>query len=387
MNAKTRNTYDVCVIAVSLFVITLSANIQIPLYPKYAVEGGYGNGFIALVFSVYVMGLIPVLIVFGGISDRIGRKISIIIALLISLFSNALISVYGSVEILFLVRLLQGISVAIVLGASAACLSEYIDDVNRAANIHGILVSLGLGSGAIMTCFSMSLLNWRVPMSYYMISILNLICILMAMKINRDDVRGVGAMVRLPVITSKSWKFCCSIFLAWSLVGVVISIVPSLLGDLDFDDSAGIVVFLAVATGAFFQPLCRNRTSDWALRTGLCIAVIAYVLLVVGIYLSSIPIILLSAGLTGASGLGFVYVGGLRLVMDTESVLTSRAVSGYLIFGYLGLGLPCVGIGYLGDVVGVSQAIVLYGIVSVALVVCGYIVGLRTKASRNNLIA
>ena len=101
MNAITRNKYDVWVIAASLFTITLSVNLQIPLYTRYATEGGFGDGFIALIFSVYVMGLIPVLIIFGGISDRIGRKRSIVTALLISLLSNVLVSMNGSLEVLW----------------------------------------------------------------------------------------------------------------------------------------------------------------------------------------------------------------------------------------------------------------------------------------------
>ncbi|MBV1880692.1 MAG: MFS transporter [Pseudomonadales bacterium] len=382
MNAITRNKYDVWVIAASLFTITLSVNLQIPLYTRYATEGGFGDGFIALIFSVYVMGLIPVLIIFGGISDRIGRKRSIVTALLISLLSNVLVSMNGSLEVLFLVRLLQGISVAIVLGASAAFLSDCISDLNRAANLHGIVVSLGLGSGAIITSFSLSLLKWETPASYFMVTGANLLCLVLAIFIKKGDVGRIGKMIRFPIVTNESWKFCCSIFFTWSLVGVVITVVPSILLVMGFHGGTGLVVFLAVSSGAFFQPLCRKRSSEWALETGLYIAGISYVLLLLGVYLSSVPIILLSAGLTGMSGLGFVYVGGLRSVMDTKSELRSRAVSGYFIFGYLGLGLPCVGIGYLGDTVGILEAIFLYGVVSGTLVVCGYIYGIREKGRR-----
>ena len=54
--------------------ITTAVNLQVPLYTEYAEHAGYGKASTALVFAAYVFGLIPVLLLLGGMSDRAGRK-------------------------------------------------------------------------------------------------------------------------------------------------------------------------------------------------------------------------------------------------------------------------------------------------------------------------
>jgi MFS family permease len=49
-------------------------NLQVPLYGTYAKIAGFGSGISAIAFSTYVAGLLPTLILLGGISDRVGRK-------------------------------------------------------------------------------------------------------------------------------------------------------------------------------------------------------------------------------------------------------------------------------------------------------------------------
>ncbi len=69
-------------IAISLFLVTAAVNLEVPLYRSYAQAAGYGNGLTAIVFAAYVAGLLPILICFGGISDRLGRKLVILLGLL-----------------------------------------------------------------------------------------------------------------------------------------------------------------------------------------------------------------------------------------------------------------------------------------------------------------
>ncbi|QKQ74006.1 hypothetical protein [Nostoc sp. TCL240-02] len=70
------------IVATAIFLITHAPSLQVPLYNTYAQIGGFGSGISAVAFSTYVAGLLPTLILLGGISDRIGRKTTILASLL-----------------------------------------------------------------------------------------------------------------------------------------------------------------------------------------------------------------------------------------------------------------------------------------------------------------
>jgi MFS family permease len=67
--------------------ITTNVNIQGPLYAVYAHNDGYTSNYDSV--FLYVLGVIPVLLAFGGLSDRIGRRKTILIALALSITATA----------------------------------------------------------------------------------------------------------------------------------------------------------------------------------------------------------------------------------------------------------------------------------------------------------
>ncbi|WP_148711784.1 MFS transporter [Pseudomonas aeruginosa] len=56
-------------LAFGLCLITLAVNLQAPLYTAYAELSGYGAAATASAFSGYVLGVLPVLLVLGGLSE------------------------------------------------------------------------------------------------------------------------------------------------------------------------------------------------------------------------------------------------------------------------------------------------------------------------------
>ncbi|MBL4800110.1 MAG: MFS transporter [Oleispira sp.] len=374
MKRLTGSNYDLIVVCLSLFIVTFSVNLEVPLYPVYAADNGKANGFIALIFSAYVVGLIPVLVLFGGISDYIGKKNTMLISLFISLISNCLILIDQTYQMLFVVRILQGISVAGMLGASAAFILDNIDDLNKSANIQGVLVSVGLGTGALFTSITIPLTELDLPLSYYFVAVINLLCIVSMLIIPNEKIINYGGIVRLPLMSSNSWVYCFSIFVAWSMVGVIISVAMPIFKSMDAAEYNGLLIFLSISSGAVFQPLCRDRAPLWALKNGWIISILSYLLLVIGIVYTSVILLLIAALLTGISSLGFLYIGGLKSVMNDTTEDTAKAVSGYFIYGYLGLGIPCVFVSFITDIIGVVNAVFLFGLVYFILMIIAYFI-------------
>src|SRR5580698_1708534 len=67
------------VAAASLAVLFAAAFLPSPLYELYRRDWGLTPGEITVVFSAYSLTLIPTLLFFGSISDRIGRQRALLV--------------------------------------------------------------------------------------------------------------------------------------------------------------------------------------------------------------------------------------------------------------------------------------------------------------------
>lgn len=352
---------QVFVITASLLMITLSVNLQVPLYKAYAQPAGYGNGFVAVAFAAYVVGLLPVLIMFGGVSDRIGRKPVMLLGLFFALLANVFIIVDPSMHMLLKVRILQGVAVGLSLGAATAYLAEILENSTHVANIAGIVVTLGLGSGSLITSASLLYEYSNVPYSYFGVATAIVFCVaVMSFMPNTQGMPSKG-LIRLPYVSKKTINYCFAIFLAWSLTGGIIATIPGELERLHLEGWSGVLVFLAICTGALFQPWARRLGADLSLIAGYIMLALGYFLLLAGVWFGSLGLILVASACSGASSFGFIYLGGLAAVVRSSGHEKARAVSGYFLFAYLGLGLPCILIGYSADEAGLFTALVRFG--------------------------
>lgn len=75
-----------------------------PLYAVYAQEFGFSTAVLALVFAVYALVLIPALLVFGQLSDRLGRRPVIALGLALAVVALAFFAVANGVGWLLAAR-------------------------------------------------------------------------------------------------------------------------------------------------------------------------------------------------------------------------------------------------------------------------------------------
>jgi MFS family permease len=376
------------VVAVSLFLVTIAVNLEVPLYRTYAQAVGYGNGLTAVVFSAYVAGLLPVLIFFGGISDRLGRKPVLLLGMVSATLATGLVIVSPNIHTLFLSRILQGVGVGLSVGAGTAYLAELLGRTNgptRAANYAAITTSLGLGSGALLTSAALLQKKTLVPLSYWGVLVMTLLCMVGAIILPASQKPSTSSrLLRLPYFPSGTSEFGLAIAVAWAITGLIIAILPAQLSHHHLDMWTGPAVFLAIGTGAFVQPLAKHLGSNRSLMSGFVLLTLAYIFLVVGVWLGIVSLIIGGSAIAGAACFGFTYLGGLTAVSEAGGQERARAVSGYFLFAYLGLGLPSILVGFLADQVGVLNALVGFGsIIIVANAWLGY--QLRVRSIRNSL--
>src|ERR1051326_3102670 len=77
--------------AVALFVLLTDGNLATPLYAVYLEKFGFSATELTLIFATYTIVLIPSLLLFGQLSDRVGRRPVIVGGLLTAAVGLALL--------------------------------------------------------------------------------------------------------------------------------------------------------------------------------------------------------------------------------------------------------------------------------------------------------
>lgn len=130
----------------------LSANLATPLYAVWARQFGFSTVVLALVFAVYALVLIPALLLFGQLSDQLGRRAVIGIALGLAAAALAAFALATGVAWLFAARAVLGVAQGMLSGAATAALAELVPDgqQRRAALLATLSQAGGSATGVLL---------------------------------------------------------------------------------------------------------------------------------------------------------------------------------------------------------------------------------------------
>ncbi|MCW1836791.1 MFS transporter [Bacillus xiamenensis] len=350
------------IVLFGLFMITAAVNLQVPLYTAYADQAGYGKAATALVFAAYVFGLIPVLLLLGGISDRAGRKPILLVALCFSLCATLLMIVEPTIQMLFAARLLQGMGLGLSVGTCTAYLiALYPQKSSWIPTFIALCSSVGFGGGALFTAILSFQHVSLTPLSYWVVLVFFILTIVgvffFVPSVQGDAGKPLMNMPRFPKGTMLA---NLAIAIAWSVCGLVISILPAQLKLNGYELWVGPALFFINIAGVLMQPFVRKMNSSAALRIGFICLPCGYGLLLFGANGGSILLVLAGTLLAGTACYGFTYLGGLQLIVEQGKKEAARAVAGYYLFAYLGLGIPSVFVGLFADIYGTQTVLTLF---------------------------
>jgi len=363
-------------LAGALCVITTGVNLQAPLYATYARADGVGVMATTIAFSFYVAGVLPVLLALGGLSDRVGRRRVMLLALALSALGTLLMLAHPHITTLAAARFILGAGTALMSATATAYMLELFGSgrASRAANWVTASTSIGFGLGPVLTSLCLMVRDTVTPPSFF----LHLVAVALAAALVwrlPETSRSPGApaadstpapMLRLPYFTREGLWFGGAILLCWATTGLVISILPTVLASHGLQRYSGLATMLAISCGLLFQPMARRVEPRHATRLGLMILVPAYAVLAWGAWSGVLAAVLLGALAASSACYGFVYLGGLAGTAEAAGTEKTRASAAYFLMAYVGFSVPVIFTGLVADHYGTAVALLAFGAVLTA---------------------
>jgi MFS family permease len=338
---------------VAFFVAMLGTTLPTPLYPLFEQRYAFGPLLVTVIFAIYAFGVIAGLILFGNLSDRLGRKPILLLGLVLSAASALLFLLAGSLAPIYVARVVSGLSAGIFTGTATA----YVIDLapagrHRLASFVAVFANLGgLGMGTLLS----GLLGQWAPDALRTPFAVDLGLVVVStggLLLAPETVGRAGFAFRLQRLDVP--EEVLAVFVRASLAGVAAfavsgvfgSIAPEFLGVGLRHHSpalAGLLVFLLFVMSVAGQALVLLLGNPLAVGCGLLVAGVA--VLAVSLAADSIVALFASAAV-GGLGQGVVVSAGLAAIAErAPAERRSETASSFFVVLYLGLSLPVIAAG------------------------------------------
>src|SRR5258706_1426402 len=134
------------------FVVLLGTTVPTPLLPLYERAFGVSPLGVTIIFGIYAIGVVASLLTFGHLSDQIGRRPVMAIALALSGLAAIAFLIAEDVAVLLSARVVSGLAAALVTGAANAALGEQLPPPRRGlAPVLSVIATMGgLAAGTLV---------------------------------------------------------------------------------------------------------------------------------------------------------------------------------------------------------------------------------------------
>jgi MFS family permease len=335
--------------------------VPTPLYVLYQARDHFSPIVVTIVYAVYAVGVITSLFLAGHISDWVGRKRVLVLALLVNVVSAVLFIFFPSLIGLIVARVVSGISVGLTTATATAYLAELHlgarpDATGKRPQVVATAANLGgIGIGPLVAGALAQFAPEPLRLPYVVvggaIAILALLVAMAPETTTHPEPRPAWHPQRVAVPNHARRHFYAATsaaIAAFAVYGVFNSLVPSFLaGTLHVDSHAvaGAVAFSAFAAGALAQIALGRLTNINLLRCSGPVLLVGLVLFATGMWTASLAVFVVGGIVTGAGG-GLVFRGAL-VAAGSAAPAESRAevLAGFFLGAYIGLSVPVIGLG------------------------------------------
>ncbi|SDP16872.1 Major Facilitator Superfamily protein [Nakamurella panacisegetis] len=380
-------------VVASFCLVIAGPNLPTALLPAYRETYRLTPFGLSLVFSAYLLLLVPTLILCTRPAFRAGAGVLLSVGLATALGADLLMATSRSSQMLLVGRGLSGVSVAVSTGAAAAMMVRLVGERGRGSVATGNIVGALVGTvGAVL------LAQLGIGESIYLVHavataiVLGALLAALAARAGRAILHtrtispevSDGPELKVPALTDVPQTIRRHVVLGtavgalgWAIPGLVTGLVPALLRQ--FTGPTAVVVatspaILLLASAWCLQVLAKRpilrAVRGYELTAGTAMGTIGLALLAVGALTASLTLVYLGC-IVAAGGPALGYRGGMVLLtrgLDPahQGAVTSRYAAGsYAFAAVIVLGSGAVGAvgGLVTAMVAGAGILVLIGIV------------------------
>lgn len=321
-----------------------------PLYPVYQAQWGFSPITVTVVFGIYALTVLATLLVFGSLSDFVGRRPVLLVSTLLQAVAMGVFITAHGLSDLIVGRIVQGVAT----GAAASAVGAGMLDIDRTrgtvANAMGPM--LGTATGGLLSGLLVQYLPAPTQLVYGVLAGVFVLQSIGVWFMPETASRRPGALASLKPRLEVPSHLRRPLLLAapalvgtWALAGFYGSLGPTLVRRLMHSSSlvvGGLALFAFAGTGALTALLTRNRASRSLMTFGNAALALGVGLTLLAVSLGSPALFFVG---TMLSGVGFAggFQGAIRSVLPLAATHERASVLSVMyVLAYLAMGLPAI---------------------------------------------
>ena len=356
-----------------LFLLLFVSGAASPLYDVYQAQWRFSATTLTAIFSVYVLAFLVTLLVFGSVSDYLGRRGVIEVALVVGAGACGLFLAAHGAGLLFAARALSGVSAGAATSAGGAALVDLQPESSgRAPVVTSAAILLGLGLGGLGTS---ALVQYAPAPTHLVWWLLLGVCAVAAVAVlaipeTAPGRPGVLASLRPRVAVPRQARgtFAAALpgmIAAPALNGFYLSLGPSLAAQVFGSPDllwGGLVIFLVTGTGAAATVALRRGLSGPQAMLAGCLTLVAGAAMTLAAIETASPALFLAGGAVAGAGVGTGFFLGAYRILTPLASPGQRAglISASWIVFYLAFSVPVLIAGVAVTHFGLHRTAVVY---------------------------
>ena len=343
-----------------------------PIYHLYAERWHFGSITLTLVYATYAFGVLAALLLAGRVSDDVGRRPVLLVALGALALSSVLFMVADSTAWLFVARAIQGLATGAAISTASATLLDLharrdpaaVGLANGAASAGGIALGILSSSALVQLGDAPRILPYAVLFTLFALAFAGVL--LMPEPVGSPS--GLRLTVERPTVPRVARRpfllASLAVVSSWSIGGLFFSLGPQLGAQL-FDTRnvvvAGAGIVLLAGSAALAQ-LAFGRAPAWIGASAGSVALAAGTMAIVAAAAFESSATYLVGSVVAGAGFGIAFLGGLStLVAAIPSHQRAAVLSAFYVVAYAALSVPAVLAGIVVTQVSLDRTFEIFG--------------------------
>ena len=364
-----------------------------PLYGVYAERWHFGAGLLTVVFAVYAVALLGALLLFGNLSDAVGRKPVLLAATGLLVLSLLIFVAADGIILLLVARVVQGFATGLMTAAASATMLDF-EPAKRPglAALANVVTAMGgqtlgiLAAGALVQYGPQP-----TRLVYVLLSLLGIGCavaIYVRVPEPRASRSSFAFNVRVSVPRDIRPAFLVALpclIATWALSSLYLSLGPDLVLALDHSSNRLVSVSasaLLLGSGSASAFAARRRAPRTRMLSGCAALAAGSGLTVAALAEQNTPIFYLSILVAGL-GFGTAFSGAFETLISLAGSGDRGALTAAVyVVAYVSFSVPAVIAGVVTTGAGLIPTAEVYSTVIAVLAAVAFVATRRTTGAR-----